>query len=92
MPKGPEGFKTFYNGFKSQFHNVKVDVEDVVRQDDVESARMMVSAVHTDSGKAVTFPGICMARIDNGRIAEAWNNFDFLSMYQQLGQKLVPGE
>jgi predicted ester cyclase len=31
---------------------------------------------------------MCIARIENGKIAEAWNNFDFLSMYQQLGMQL----
>jgi hypothetical protein len=31
---------------------------------------------------------MCIARIENGKIAEAWNNFDFLSMYQRLGMQL----
>ena len=26
-----------------------------------------------------------MARVENGQIAEGWNCFDFLSLYQQLG-------
>jgi predicted ester cyclase len=24
-------------------------------------------------------------RVKNGKIAEAWNNFDFMSMFRQLG-------
>ena len=64
----------------------------MICQDDMESARTKVSAVHTASGKDVEFSGICMIRIDNGKIAEAWNNYDFLTMHQQLGQKLVVSE
>jgi len=89
QPKGAEGFKLFYNGFRSQFHNVKIDIDDVISQDDVESARTTVHAVHTATGKGVTFSGICMVRVQDGKIAEAWNNYDFLSMYEQIGQKLA---
>ena len=89
QPNGPEGFKQFFHGFRNQFHNIKIDVEDVVSQDNVESARTVVHAIHTPTGKDVTFEGICMVRVEDGKIAEAWNSYDFLSMHQQLGQKLT---
>jgi len=28
-------------------------------------------------------------RIQNGKIIEGWNNFDFMTMYKQLGFKLA---
>ena len=31
-----------------------------------------------------------MVRVEGGKIAEAWNHYDFLDMYQQLGQVLTP--
>lgn len=89
LPKGAAGFKVFFRDFKSQFHNIKVDVEDVVSQDDIEAARTSVCATHTASGKNVNFSGMCMVKLADGKIADAWNNYDFLNMYQQLGQKLV---
>lgn len=93
MHGGPgEGFKIFYNNFKSQFRNINIEIEDVVTQDDIESARTIVNAVHAETGSPVTFSGICMARISNGKIAEAWNQYDFLNMYNQIGLKLVPSE
>ena len=92
QPKGAEGFKLFFKDFKSRFHNIRIQVDDVISQDDIESARTTVSAVHTESGKNVTFSGICMVRIVDGKIAEAWNNYDFLNLYEQLGQKLTPVE
>lgn len=90
QPKGPEGFKLFFRDFRSQFQDVTIDVQEVVSQDGLESARMTVEATHTETGKKVSFSGISMARIQDGKIAEAWNSYDFLSLYQQLGQTLVP--
>jgi predicted ester cyclase len=29
--------------------------------------------------------GMCIVRIEHGKIVEAWNNFDFMRLYQQLG-------
>ncbi|NEU07617.1 ester cyclase [Flavihumibacter sp. R14] len=92
QPKGASGFKIFFNDFRNQFHDIKIDVEEVISEDDFESARTTVSAIHTESGKQVSFAGMCMVRIVNGKIGEAWNNYDFLGLYQQLGQKLSPVE
>ena len=92
QPKGAEGFKVFFNDFRNQFHDIKVDVDDAIVQDDMESARTTVSAIHTATGKNVTFSGMCMIKVADGKIAEAWNNYDFLNLYQQLGQKLTPME
>jgi predicted ester cyclase len=91
-PKGAAGFKIFFNDFRNQFHDIKVDVEEVISEDDIESARTTVSATHAESGKQVKFSGMCMVKIREGKIAEAWNNYDFLNLYQQLGQKLTPVE
>jgi predicted ester cyclase len=92
QPNGAAGFKIFYQNFREQFHDIKINIEDVISQDDMECARTTVTAVETASGKKVTFSGICIAKIKNGKIAEAWNHYDFLGMYQQLGQVLGPQE
>lgn len=87
--KGAEGFRLFFNGFCSMYRDIHVDIEDVISEDDSEAARVVVNAVHRESGTPVQFTGISMIRKEDGRIAEAWNNFDFLTMYQQIGMKLV---
>jgi predicted ester cyclase len=33
-----------------------------------------------------------MVRVKDGKIAEAWNHYDFLNLNQQLGQTLAPQE
>ena len=87
--KGAEGFKLFFKGFCSMYSDIRIDIEDVISQDDCEAARLVVRAVHRESNRPVHFTGICIIRKEDGRIAEAWNNFDFLTMYQQSGMKLV---
>jgi predicted ester cyclase len=33
----------------------------------------------------VDFWGMCMLKVEDGKIVEGWNCFDMLSMYQQIG-------
>jgi predicted ester cyclase len=33
----------------------------------------------------VEFTGMVIVRIKDGKFVEAWNNFDFLTMNQQIG-------
>jgi hypothetical protein len=37
------------------------------------------------TNRMVEFDGLVMALVRDGRIVEAWNCFDFPSMYQQIG-------
>ena len=90
QPKGPSGFKIFYRGFKEQFDNIRITIKDVISQDDMECALTDVTARHRETGKNVKFSGLCMVRVEGGKIAEAWNHYDFLDMHQQLGQVLTP--
>jgi predicted ester cyclase len=41
------------------------------------------------TNRPVQLHGMVIARTKDGKIAEVWNNFDFLSLYQQIGLKLV---
>jgi predicted ester cyclase len=85
---GAAGFKEFYRGFKAEFPRIQVDVQDVICQGDKEASRVQVRATH-QSGKEVSFDGMTICRVEDGKIVEAWNCFDFLTMNLQLGQKLV---
>ncbi len=90
--KGPSGFRPFYETFRQAFPNMMVDVEDVIAEGDKVVARCAVRAKHEGEfmGRAATqapveFTGITIVRIENGKIVEAWNNFDFMTMYKQVG-------
>jgi predicted ester cyclase len=40
--------------------------------------------IHTATQKALQLTGTSVARIENGRIAEAWQNWDAAHLYAQL--------
>lgn len=90
--KGPSGYRPFYATFRQAFPNIMVVVEDVISEGDKVVARCSVRAKHEGEflGRAATqapveFTGITIVRIANGKIVEAWNNFDFMTMYRQVG-------
>ena len=95
--RGPADFKVFHQRFRDSFPDIEVVVEDTVSEGDKVAARCTVRGRHqgdtlgfaaTDA--AVEFNGICIVRVRDGQIVEAWNNFDFMSMYQQLGALQFP--
>jgi steroid delta-isomerase-like uncharacterized protein len=88
----PGGFREFHRQFRGAFPDIIITVDDMVAEGDKVAARCSVHAKHTgDSlGLAAThsdvdFNGITIVRIRDGKIVEAWNNFDFLKMNKQLG-------
>ena len=87
---GAEGFTSFFKAFNEQFKDVRIEVEHVIKEEDMETALTHVTAFEKASGKKIQFSGLCMTRIKDGKIAEAWNHYDFMNMYHQLGHKMVP--
>ena len=90
--RGPRDYKPFFQKFRTAFPDIEVVVEDTVAEGDKVAARCLVRGKHqADSlgfaatGQATEFTGITIVRIENGKIVEAWNNFDFMTMYKQLG-------
>lgn len=90
--RGPEQFKPFHRTFRSAFPDLEVVVEDTIAEGDKLAARCTVRGKHqSDSlgfaatGLSTDFTGITIVRIERGKIVEAWNNFDFMRMYKQLG-------
>ena len=88
---GPAGFKVFYNAFRQQFPFLEVEVEDVISQENFETGRCIVRATDVN-GRNVEFTGMTCICTSQGKITEAWNNFDFMTMYQQLGYKMALAE
>ena len=89
---GPEGFKPFHQTFRGAFPDIEVVVEDMIAEGDKVVARCSVRGKHAGdhlgiaaSNSPVAFDGIAIVRITDGKIVEAWNNFDFMKMNRQVG-------
>jgi steroid delta-isomerase-like uncharacterized protein len=90
--KGPVDFKPFHTAFRGAFPDINVVVEDLIAEGDKVVVRCSVRGRHAGdhlgvaaSNVTVDFTGIAIVRIEDGKIVEAWNNFDFLRMNKQIG-------
>lgn len=90
--RGAQAFKPFFRMFQRAIGDMRIEVVRTVVEGDLCAAHCHVLARHTGgglgsdpTGRQVDFWGIGLIRVKDGRIVEAWNCFDFLSMYQQLG-------
>ena len=92
---GPEAFRPIFHTFRGAFPDIHISVLRTVTEGDLVAVHVRVTGTHTGeslgvapSGRPVTFEGMTIGRIAEGRFREGWNSFDFLTMYQQIG--LVP--
>ena len=91
---GPEGYKPFFQNFRSAFPDINITVADTVCEGDKIAARCIVTGRHqghglglAPTGNPVEFTGMTFVRVSEGKIVEAWNNFDFTAMFDQVGLK-----
>jgi predicted ester cyclase len=90
--RGPAAFKEYQRALVSAYPDLRVIVEQTVVEGDKIAGVCRVTGVHQGEGlglsatnKPVEFTGLCLMRIKDGKIVEAWNEFNFMDMYQQLG-------
>ncbi len=89
-------FKKFHAGFLQAVPDIQISVEDTIAEQDKVAARCRVTGTHTGeglgvpaSGKRIDFTGTVFIRIENRKIVEGWNNFDFHVMFQQISAARV---
>ena len=90
--KGPTDYTPFYKQFREAFPNMRIVIEDLVAEGDKVAARCSVRGKHEGNFRGIAptqspvdFTGMTILRIADGKIVEAWNNFDFLTMNKQCG-------
>jgi predicted ester cyclase len=90
--RGPESFKKLHRQFVETFPDMHIEVEDTIVEGDKIAARCRVTGSHLGRGIGVTptngpveFTGMTIVRVKDGKIVEAWNEFNFMDMYRQVG-------
>ncbi len=85
LPPGLEGGKMVHRMFLAAFPNGQVTTEDLIAEGDQVVERFSFRGTNTGSlmhppatGKRVTFAGVSVFRIANGRIVEHWGTHDAL--------------
>ena len=92
IPTGMEGAKAAHRIMLAGFPDYQTIIDDLVAEGDKVAARITMSGTHTGSfmgipgtGKHVSFSGMYIARIVDGKIVEHWGEEDGASLLQQLG-------
>jgi predicted ester cyclase len=92
IPTGIEGAKAAHRIMLAGFPDYQTIIDDLFAEGDKVAARITMSGTNTGSfmgipptGKHVSFTGIYIARIANGKIVEHWGEEDGVSLLQQLG-------
>ncbi len=93
--RGPAMFKTVMQGFRSAFPDSALRVEEEIAEDDKVVIRWTFSGTHQGklmgippTGKKVSWTGITIYRIVDGKVAEERGEEDFLGFLRQIG--LIP--
>jgi predicted ester cyclase len=80
------------------FPDLHLDVQDTVADEEMNAQRILFTGTHTGpfhglppTGRKVRFSGLEISRMVDGKAAEHWFQMDTLTMFEQLGLRVVPG-
>ena len=96
--RGIEGARQFAATFRGAFPDLENTIEDMVAEGEKVVMRFRGSGTHLGeteafgppTGNRMEITGITIKRLTDGKIVEAWTNFDALGMMQQLGVIAAP--
>lgn len=90
--RGTEAWKKFVIEFHQAFPNFLDTIEDQIAEGNKVVTRFTSEGTQKGeimgikpTGKQVSWTGIAIDRIENGKIVETWVNWDLMGMMQQLG-------
>jgi steroid delta-isomerase-like uncharacterized protein len=94
---GPEAANQAVRLYRDAFPDARITVEDQVAEGDEVATRWSARGTHegelmgvAPTGNRVEITGITISRIEGGKIAEDWINYDALGMLQQVGAIPAP--
>lgn len=94
---GLEGMKAFVTGFKKAIPDAQVKIAFQLAEGDKVVTRYSWSGTHQGeyfgvpaTGKRVNWTSMVAFKIADGKISEAWLNYDLLGVMQQLGVAPTP--
>ena len=92
LPPGREGFKMLNVMFRSAFPDLRVDIDNVVAEEDKVGCRWRSTGTHQGelfgippTGNKVDVTATVFYRVEDGRLAEGWISRDDVGLMRQLG-------
>jgi len=94
---GIEPYLLFFDRMQDTFSEIHVDIEDIVAEYDKAAIRWNCRARHTGygfsippTGVEVRMTGISIIQVEDGKVVEAWQNWDMLGMMEQIQGRGAP--
>lgn len=85
-------FKAFIRQYRTAFPDLRYDVDEYVADGDKAAFWGRVTGTHEGpfmgtepTSNEIDIMGIGVVRVEDGKVAERWANFDLFGMIQQLG-------
>lgn len=95
---GGAGQATIAGEFRAAFPDLRMRVDLLLAEGDLVAARWTTEGTNTGSwggrpptGRHVTFAGVNIFRIRDGKVVELWNHRDDLGLMEQLGAEIYAG-
>ncbi|KUP91357.1 ester cyclase [Tritonibacter horizontis] len=79
-------YKEVVTAMKALLDQIKVTVTHSIEDGDLAMVRVRVDALDSSHRRKLDFTGQMLVRVRNGRFFEFYSNFDYLRMFEQLGQ------
>ena len=90
--RGRDGIRGLWEAFLTAFPDLTASVDEAISEGDNVALRWNVKGTHTGdflgipaSGKSITLPITEVFRVENGILAEAWDQYDRLHLLEQIG-------
>ncbi len=93
---GIDGLKNVVSAFRTAYPDLKLVLADAVYTDNKAVGRWVITGTNTGAGampptgKSVSFWGIAIIHIADGKLKEEWTAFDNQSLMEQLGFTMMP--
>jgi len=81
----PADFRAIATALHDAFSDLHVEIEDVLAVGEQVVIRCLVTGTARATKRPIHIGGMAWGRWHNGKLVEGWNNFDLLSMYEQIG-------
>jgi steroid delta-isomerase-like uncharacterized protein len=92
VPAGPVGMQQTVTAFRTAFPDMQYKIEDIFGAGDRVAVRWTARGTNTGSlmgapptGKSVAVSAVYIFRAEDGKLTDAWGDFDALGMQRQLG-------
>ncbi|HEX8195931.1 MAG TPA: ester cyclase [Pyrinomonadaceae bacterium] len=88
---GAKHFAAFHKNFRAAIPDINITVEETVIEGEKLAGLCKVTGTHkgneigfAPTNKPIEIYGLCLVKLRDGKIAESWNQFDFMNLYRQL--------